>query len=349
MRPSTGAITSLAQRMGLRAFGLRHTAAAALGLVVLAATACGTSSSEQPPLAPTASVPAAGTASGNPSPIFDEPLQSWTVVSDELNVVLATPDLGVGDQRFALVLSDLEGLVKFPVVKFDSYRYPDGFTSQREGPVENLIARFNEFPFGTRGTHVTHAMFGTPGDWAIEATVPRSDGSSATAEVRFTVRERPQSVSVGDTAPPSRNRTLSDVDDVSELTTGSFRDEELYRYSIAEALGRERPFVVVFASPAFCTNAVCGPQVELASELRELYEADADFIHVDLYENPQEIQGDLSRAIESPLLKEWRLVSQEWTFVIGADGRVTARFENFVGSGELSEAIESAIAMTRNA
>lgn len=321
---------------------LRRSAAGALGLVALVAAACGSSASEQTPAA--ATVPESERFTR-----VEVTVPGWTVVSDEIDAVLATPDLGVGEQRFALVLSDLQGLVKFPVIEFASYRYPDGNTGQRVGPVETRLARFSPFPFGTRGTHVTHVTFDTPGDWAIEATVPRSDGSSATAEVRFTVLERPQSVSVGDAAPPSRNRTLSDVSDISELTTGSFRDEELYRYSIADALERERPFVVVFASPAFCTNAVCGPQVEVVSELREQFSADADFIHVDLYENPREIQGDLSRAIESPLLDEWRLVSQEWTYVVGADGRITARFENFVGSGELEEAIEFAIETARKA
>ena len=326
---------------------LRRAAIAALGLIALAAAACGSTGPDPTP----AAVPTATTTvtDGNSSARPAENPPAWSVVSDQLRVVLATPDLGVGEQRFALVISDLEGLVKFPVVEFASFRYPEGYTGEREGPVETVLARFNEFPFGTRGTHVTQVSFNVPGDWAIEATVPRSDGSSATAEVRFAVQERPRSVSVGEAAPPSHNRTLADVDDISELTTGSFHDEELYRYSIADALERDRPFVVVFASPAFCTNAVCGPQVELVSELREMYASDADFIHVDLYENPKEIQGDLTRAVESPLLEEWNLISQEWTYVVGADGLVTARFENFVGSAELSKAIESAIKIAGNA
>jgi hypothetical protein len=139
------------------------------------------------------------------------------------------------------------------------------------------------------------------------------------------------------------NRTLADVANVRELTTGSFYDDELYRYSIADALQRKRPLIVVFASPAFCTNAVCGPQVEVVSDLRKRYEDEADFIHVDLYENPVEIQGDLAKAVETPVLREWGLVSQEWTYVVGSNGVVSARFENFVGEQELSSAIREAI------
>ncbi len=320
----------------------RKTWLSAAVLLALAATACSSGESAAQPTAttePTAAVPAE-----DPFARFDENQHGWTVVSDELDVVLATPDLGTGPQRFAIVVSDSQGLVKFPVLELSSYLYPEGFEGDREGPFETVFARFSLFPFGTRGIHVTEFDFSSSGDWAVEANVPRSDGSAELAEVRFEVLERPDSVTVGDPAPPSRNRTLSDVGGIEDLTTGSHHDEELYRYTVADAIDRQRPFVVVFASPAFCTNAVCGPQVEVVSELREKYQADADFIHVDLFENPQEIQGDLSRAVETELLEEWGLVSQEWTFVIGSDGIVTDRFENFVGAAELTEAIESAIA-----
>lgn len=318
----------------------------AIGLAAMTIVACGSSAEG---VAQTASTATPSVVSPTPDPAedpfarFDENQHGWTVVSDEIDVVLATPDLGVGPQRFALVLSDNQGLVKFPVVEFASYRYPNGFDGEREGPVETVFARFSLFPFGTRGIHVTELGFDSSGDWSVEANVPRTDGSSAPAEVRFNVLESPESVNVGEAAPPSQNRTLADVDDIAELTTGSFHDEELYRYTIAESIERERPFVIVFASPAFCTNAVCGPQVEVVSELRELYSENADFIHVDLFENPQEIQGDLSLAMETGLLEEWGLVSQEWTYVVGSDGRVAARFENFVGTAELTAAIELAI------
>ncbi len=268
----------------------------------------------------------------------------WSVVSDELDLVLATPDLGLGPQRFAMVISDSTGLIKFPVVEFKSYRYPDGFDSDRTGPAQATQARFSLFPLGTRGIHVAELDFDATGDWSVETAVPRPDGSTALAEVRFAVSEKPQSVAVGDSVPPSQNRTIADVDSIAELTTGSLHDEGLYQTTIADAVSNGRPFVVVFASPAFCTNAVCGPQVEVVSELRETYGDRADFIHVDLYDNPQEIQGDLSRAVETKLLDEWGLVSQEWTFVVDHKGVVSARFENFAGAQELTEAIKSVLA-----
>ena len=270
---------------------------------------------------------------------------SWTVISDKIYLELATPDLGVGIQRFGVVLSDDTGLLKFPVVKFTANHFPNGYESEPNIEIStNALGRFYEFPFGTRGIHSTDIEFGRSGLWSVFADIPRPDGSSAHVEVRFPVAEKAHSVTVGQTAPASQNHTLSSEGDIAKLTTGSLRDPDLYEFSIAEALKRDRPLLIVFASPAFCTNAVCGPQVEVASELRVTYGEQVDFIHIDLYTNPHEIQGDLSKAQLTPILEEWGLSSQEWTFIVDSYGTVTHRFENFAPKPELIMALDQVVA-----
>ena len=303
-----------------------------------------------PPTPTATTVPTATVApqtEADPGGGLQEPEQGWIVRSDdeEVDIILATPDLAVGKRRFAMVLTDKSGIVAFPIVRLMSYRYPDGPESlqNREGPIENATARYYPFPYGTRGIHVTELTFDQVGTWGVEVNVPRPDGNVATVEVITEVREQTMSVDVGEIPPLSDSRTLDDVSDVSELTTGYSRDESLYQISIADALTNDKPTVVVFASPAFCTNAVCGPQVEVLSNLSKTYAGEADFIHIDLFTNPWEILGDLSRAIPTPLLDEWGLVSQEWTFVMDDDGKVVGRFENFVPQDELEPAILSII------
>ena len=97
------------------------------------------------------------------------------------------------------------------------------------------------------------------------------------------------------------------------------------------------------ASPAFCTNAVCGPQVEVLKELKDKYRAQANFIHVDFYDNPEEIQGDLNRARTSPAVEEWRLPSTEWSFVIDDRGVISSRFESFATLEELERALRDVL------
>ena len=64
-----------------------------------------------------------------------------------------------------------------------------------------------------------------------------------------------------------------------------------------------------------------------------------NFIHIEVYDNPHEIQGDLSNARLSPTLTEWNLPSEPWTFVIDGDGLVQAKFEGFATSEELEDAL----------
>ena len=56
-----------------------------------------------------------------------------------------------------------------------------------------------------------------------------------------------------------------------ELTTGSFYDPDFYGITISEAISQAKPFILVFSSPAFCTNAVCGPQLEVLRSIKTKY------------------------------------------------------------------------------
>ena len=318
----------------------------ALTAALIVVAACTSAEPTPTPVPPTAtSEPEPQTAVSGTG--FAEPEQEWEVRrdSEDINLILATPDLGPGKRRFAVVLTDSSGIVALPVIQVAAYRYPDATKSKdaREGPVETAIARYYPFPYGTRGIHVTELTFDEPGTWGVEASVPRPDGEVETIEVVMEVHEKTKSVDLGEIPPLSASRTLADVDDVSQLTTGSRRDESLYKISVADALQNEKPTVIVFASPAFCTNAVCGPQVEVLSNLSATYGDQADFVHIDLFVNPKEIQGDLSRAVHTPLLSEWGLISQEWTFVMDQDGTVIGRFENFVPQDELEPVLRSVL------
>jgi hypothetical protein len=260
-----------------------------------------------------------------------------------LTTILATTDLAVGRNRFAFVLTDRKGLVRLPVVTVDAYYYPSGYEAGREGPVGSSLARFEEFPLATRGVFVTEHEFDRAGAWGAQISFPLPDGSVTSTEMRFAVASETLAPAIGERPPASVHRTLADVASPAELTTGSTQDPGLYSLTIAEALDNGRPLAVVFASPAFCTTPVCGPQVEVVSDLRARFGSEADFIHIDLFANPQEIQGDLGQAVRHPVLSEWGIRTDEWTFVIGSDGKVSGRFEGFAPRHELEGAIAAAL------
>ena len=289
-------------------------------------------------LAALAVVPAAAGCSGGPAgpkpaatvvDPFSGGYPTYRDAATGITAILGTPDLGVGTFRVAFALNDRTGLIRFPAVAIETYYYskPGG---RPGGPVQRASAEFFAFPDGTRGLYTAALTFDRAGTWGLQVAIPRPDGTTPRMTLTFPVAQRAAAPGVGETVPASRNRTARNVASLAQLTTGSEPQPALYQQTVAEALAARQPFVVVFASPAFCTNPLCGPQVEEVGELAKQYAGRAGFIHVDLYEHPDQIKGDLSRAVRTPILKEWGLHTDEWTFVVGADGRIAARFEAFV-------------------
>ena len=260
---------------------------------------------------------------------------------DGLQAIFGTPDLAVGDNRVGFVLTTTDDLVKAPEAAVSSLylapAYPEGELKQ------TAKAQFRPWPYGTRGFYTTHLTFDMPGRWVLDISITDRDGIHRQTELFFDVEEVASAVAVGAPAVPSRSKTINDVEELEELTTGSLQDPDLYQVSIADAVDSGLPTVIVMASPAFCTNAVCGPQVEVLQELKNKYKGQANFVHVDIYDNPREIQGDLTVARVSPTALEWRLPSTEWTFVVDRQGLVSHRFEAFATLDELEQALLTVI------
>ena len=274
---------------------------------------------------------------GESSPRPDQvELIEGTLSADGIQVILGTPDVAVGTHRMAFVLNAKESPVRAPFATVVSRHVPEDGSESDE---ETALAVFRPWPYGTRGSYTTSLTFDVAGTWQLDVTVLGESGDSRTAQISFPVAEETEAPDVGAPAIPSENKTLADVDDLAKLTTGSIRDPDLYGTTIADAVGSGMPTVIVVASPAFCINAVCGPQVEVLQQLKDRYKGQANFIHVDFYDNPDEIQGDLDRARISPIVFEWRLLGVEWSFVIDRDGKISARFESFATFDELDEAL----------
>lgn len=292
-----------------------------------------------------AGAPEALTVPGGATAVDDPFSGGYPTYDDEatgLRIVFGTPDLGVGTSRVSLALFDDVGVVSVPTLAASTRFYADGPDGDG-APVEDTELRFYPFPEGGRGIYVGTLTLEREGLWALDLAVPRADGSTAHVVIPVTVAAETVAPAVGSPAPASESRTLADVGEASDLTTASEPDPRLYDTSIADALGRGAPFVVTFASPAFCTNALCGPQVEVLSELADAHGDRAAFIHVDLYENPRELQGDFSLARRVSILDEWGVHTDEWTFVVDATGTVIARFEGFAPREEVEAALLAAL------
>ena len=299
--------------------------------LVLLAAACAAPGAASP--APLAASP--------PEPRIDlRPLVKTGFSPSGLQVILATGDLGVGPNRVGFSLVTRKALVTAPEAHVGAY--PSDGVAPVE-PREQAVAAFQPWPYDARGLYTTQLTFDRPGTWSMDVSVTQDGGATLAATVIFDVLEATEAPAVGAPAPRSHSKTVSGVQALEELSTGSMIDPDLYQVTIADAAGSALPTVVVFASPAFCANEVCGPQVEVLQQIKDAYRGQANFIHVDLYENPHEIQGDIDRSRISPVVEEWGLPSIEWTFVLDRHGNVAAKFEAFATLTEVQAALEAVL------
>ena len=133
-----------------------------------------------------------------------------------------------------------------------------GETTPNNTPAETRQAIFHLWPYGIRGAYSTEFNFDRPGRWRLDVTVDDGDFSGAT-QLEVEVVEQSPVPGIGSRPPLSQSKTLDEVDDIAQLTTDYEPDPDLYRISVADAIESPRPAVIVFASPAFCVSATCGP------------------------------------------------------------------------------------------
>ena len=179
--------------------------------------------------------------------------------------------------------------------------------------------------------YVTHFHVRKPGHYWI---VARPVGGRPIGGLRDVVVQRSsRSPSVGAKAYPSRTPTLASTP-AFRLTTRRPPDLALLHQSVASSLRAHRPFVLVFATPRWCESQTCGPVVDVVDAARRRFaDRGIRFIHVEIYRDNNPAKG-FNRWV-----REWHLPSEPWTFLVGADGRIKAKFEGAVSLPELTAAI----------
>jgi hypothetical protein len=189
------------------------------------------------------------------------------------------------------------------------------------------------------GTYVAHLTFDKAGNWRLDITASRPNGAHGVMQVPVNVIANPIVPGVGQPAPRSNNPTATEVD-VSLIDTGQPPDD-MHQVSIAQAIAQQRPTLVVFASPAFCTSQTCGPEVKVVQALEPTYKDRLTFIHIEIYQN---YKPDPTKRQPAKTVVEWRLQSEPWIFLIDARGIIRSRFEGAAGADEVKAAVDQFLA-----
>ena len=309
-----------------------YSAAVIAALVVSGFSIVGCSSDAGPaspiPAAPTAAAPSAptpGAASGPP----------------EVRLGLATVDIGVGLNRFAFGVRGQDSKPIRTPAALATFMYIESTPYEVRAQAQ---ASFVTWPTGRAGVYVVEGVdLDKAGRWGLVVEVETEDGAVAVGQLGFDVKLTSSSPAIGSLAPRSLNKTGGDGTDLKEITTSPEPDADLYRMTVAEAIAAGRPAVVTFATPAFCSTATCGPQVEVVSAIKDRYAERASFIHVEVYDNPVEMREDFSKGRLSPVLEEWGLISEPYTFILDGEGVIRSKFEGFVTEQELEAALKEVL------
>jgi hypothetical protein len=248
--------------------------------------------------------------------------------------VFASSEIVVGENRFLVGLLD-ENDAPIGSAGIDMHiEFFDLAESETE-PVFGADMQFIETIPGARGLYMTTAEFDSAGEWGAEVTVT-GEGLDETVDAPFQVAEKSSTPEIGARAPASNTPTAGDVKDLSEISTDDDPDPAFYRVSVKQAVAAGDPFVVVFATPKFCSSAVCAPTLDIVKRASKDFEG-VTFIHAEPYEN----LDDPQKLEPTQAVREWGLPSEPWVFVVDGDGRVAAKYEGTVTAAELEAVLKN--------
>lgn len=275
-----------------------------------------------------------------------------TSPEDELDSILGTRSLIVGENRFTFVIASRDGQIienadveaQFQMhngevivpktISKAMYKEIKGITPHvhSDGEIHEHI--------DARGFYlVEKASFDDTGVWSVSFNAISAEGESLTVrDMAFTVSETFDGISVGDRPPDTKNLTISKMVSLDELCTRS-SDDGMHHLSVSEALKQHKPLVVVWATPMFCASTMCGPVLDTIVRISDDYGQTVNFIHIEPF-NLESARNE-GKLVASDLVIDWGIAREPWVFVIDSTGRVYSQFEGLVAGEEIRSSLDS--------
>jgi hypothetical protein len=261
----------------------------------------------------------------------------WKRPGEDVGLIQGTSDYAPGEVRVSFLVVAGDGrVIERPRARvWLAPKRGAAPVQETEATLEPVGAEGSDTAAGEiRYLFVTKLRVPKPGTWWFVAEPV--GGYRIQGLGSLVVRKTTFSPGVGDPAPRSETPTLASTrGDLAQLSTATKPDPKLYETSIAQALDAKEPFVVVFATPKFCQSRACGPVVDVVDEMRKEFDGRGiRFIHVEVYRD-----NDPAKGVNA-WMKQWKLPTEPWVFVVGADGRIRSKLEGSASADELRAAIE---------
>jgi hypothetical protein len=180
-----------------------------------------------------------------------------------------------------------------------------------------------ELPFPSAGGHVVTAVARLNGRLVASLTQVMVEGSNVPGR--------------GDRAIRVHTPTVASVGgDVEQIET-RVPPDTMHDVDLADALDRKRPIVLLFATPALCESRICGPVTDVTEQVKSEFDGDAEFIHMEIYNDNDVKKGP------RPQFRAWHLTKEPVLFTIDRNGRVVDRIQGAFSPDELRAAVRRAI------
>jgi hypothetical protein len=237
-------------------------------------------------------------------------------------------------QRFAFILVKNDGdFASGPAAQL-AIAPPKG---QMGAPVAATL-HTEGLPAG-RGVYVIEPTLTEPGNWRGQVTIE----GHGTAELAFPVSANPDTPKVGDMGrvipSPTTTSTMgvdplcTRTDDKSNPAPCSFHSQ-----SLDQVIGKGKPVIAMFATPARCQSRYCGPVLDQLIQLAPEYGDRIVPVHTEIYK-------DLTSNDLVPATESWLGFSGEpWIFAMDGTGTVTGRLSGAFATDEIRTLIDNALA-----
>jgi hypothetical protein len=192
------------------------------------------------------------------------------------------------------------------------------------------------------GFYVAYPTLDKAGNWGVEIqTQLPGQAQPSVSKLALKVKEKSDVPNVGQPAIAVKTATVKDTP-LDQLSSGKDPNPAMYQVSLDAALTSGKPTALLFATPAFCQTATCGPSLAVMEGLQKTYGDKMNFIHVEVYKYPfgeSAGKGELSAPMTA-----WHLQSEPWLYLIDAKGTIAARFEGGITKEEIGPALEKLVA-----
>jgi hypothetical protein len=204
---------------------------------------------------------------------------------------------------------------------------------------------------GANGVYeVIGVTFDTAGVWSATISL-EVDGVARELNTDFEVLQDSPIPAPGMPAPATKTLTIGSkgvtdgaIDSMADVG-GKIPDPELHEISIADAIARGTPALVLFGTPLHCTSRFCGPEVTELQRFAAEYSDRAAYIHVEIWKEYQPERQVVNKGAADWLL--WKRsdgtpeMTEPWLYLIDAEGIVAERWGPLFDISEVEAALEA--------